>query len=54
MPDSLGYVPTLLKPQPGPWMSYFFGDIPCKFVGQNPKRKDIQGPGSKYLQIGPT
>ena len=31
---------------PGPWMSYLFGYIPYKFVGQNPKkRKDIQGPG---------
>ena len=27
-------------------MSYlFWGDIPYKYVGQNPKRKDIQGPG---------
>ena len=24
-------------------MSYLVGDIPYKYVGQNPKKKDIQG-----------
>ena len=31
------------KGLPGPWMSYFFGDMPYKYVGQSPQKEGHPG-----------